>query len=62
MTDSQVSDIEKRIRSSKTTKTRKDRLRILLLLDTAHNKGKVQLGYNAIAERLGVCRNMVVGL
>lgn len=62
LSDEQVADIQKRIRSSKTSKTRVMRLRILLLLDTAHQDGKKPLGYQALADRLGVCRNMVVGV
>lgn len=62
LTDEQVFEIEKMIRSTKTGKTRQTRLRILLLLDSAHVEAGKMLGYQALADKLGVCRNMVVGV
>lgn len=60
LTDRQVCEIQKLIKSKKTTTTRVGRLRILLLLDSNHND--TLLGYQKIAERLGVSRNMVVNV
>lgn len=61
LTDEQVKVIRDRLHASM-CKTRKLRLRILLLLDTAHCGEEGRLGYDTIAGRLGVCRNMVANV
>lgn len=49
LTDEQVRDLKKQLRSTSTCQTIKGRIRILLLLDTAHNE--TEIPYEAIGQK-----------
>lgn len=55
--DDQVKDLKKRLRSSKTNKTIKGRIHILLLLDTAHNEK--ELSYEVVGKKSGTSLSSV---
>lgn len=44
LTDEQVKELKKQLRSTSTCQTLKGRIRILLLLDTAHNESEIPYG------------------
>lgn len=56
-TDEQVKDLKKQLRSTKTGKTLKGRIQILLLLDTAHNQK--EYSYEVIGKKSGTSLSSV---
>lgn len=55
-TDEQVKELKRKMRSTKTGKTLKGRIQILLLLDTAHNK---EYSYEVIGKKSGTSLSSV---